>query len=216
MLVTQASAILAAIPMAAALSVRGLSGGPGGWGRGGGHWGGHHDGDYDHKHELEKFRIVTYDPLFALTKEYLYLDLEEDPAPADGRFFAVQTDEENKSGTFEVTKDGELEWVTPDSSDDLIASYLLTALDDIETEPVKLTFSTPATVDNVAEPLTPWKWVVDEKDYTLALEEFEGAETYYLLLCTEGDDVYYAVGVVDKLYDDCVATHFDIEGEYED
>ncbi|KAK4212608.1 hypothetical protein QBC37DRAFT_401380 [Rhypophila decipiens] len=197
MLVTQISAVIAAIPMAAALSVRGGPGG--GWGHGGGHWGGHHDGDHEPEHELEKFRIVTYDLEYALTKEYYTLSPVD-----DGQYKLWQTEDKDDSGTFEVTEDGFLEWVTPDGEENLVASYDIADFGELA---VPLAFSAPETAE------TEWKWIVDYHDYTLVLYHSASTTPYFLLVCTSEDPEarFLAVGVVGNTYADCVAVHLDIE-----
>lgn len=195
MLVNQLSALLAAIPMAAALDVRG---GPGGW------HGGGRGGHGPHPDEPFSFRIVTYDPAYQITKEYFTAGRED-----DNQYPLIQTPDVDESGVFEVTKDRYLVYTSADGTTlgPLIANYLSPLSGD---GPWPLLFATAEEIEDNS--LTEWKWVADYEDYTLKLYRPDASDPYYLLLCDVDDEVLLFVGEERNTYlPNCVATHLDIE-----
>ncbi|KAM7182751.1 hypothetical protein V8F20_012845 [Naviculisporaceae sp. PSN 640] len=215
MLVTQISALLAAIPLATALSVRG---GPGGWhgGRGGG-WGGPHgDGDHDYDNDGPfEFRIVTYDVATETTIEYLEVSPE-----VDGVYGLVQTPEQDEAGIFELTDEGYLVYNSPEGVSPTVGPIYAAFDPEALTVdgPWPLVFASQETIDGPPE-LTEWLWTADYDDHTLTLTR-QGTDTpYYFLLCpVDGDAEYYlAVGVDGaEVPEGCVATHLDIQAVDED
>lgn len=211
MLANYFSALLAAVPMAAALSVRA---GPGGFGRGGaraGIGGTFNDGlrgaGLD---ESLQFRVVTYDLEFARTQLYLGASLEIDA----GQYSLIQRREIDEAGIFEITEDRTLVYTSADGTTlrSLIASFLPRDFEVADPAlPSRVVFGSENAISTLGA--TEWEWVVDFEDRTLALYSSTSENPYYLLLCNGKGEVYLAVGIDTVKYttDVCVAVHLIIE-----